>query len=108
MLAGIAPIPAVLINSLSAAPRCTTLVSPVTMAIPASRGCRHAVDHGFQRLHRQPLFEDKTAGEIARIAPLTATSLAVPQTASLPILPPGKNRIDNVAVGGEGQPSPSR
>jgi hypothetical protein len=29
-----APIPAVLINSLSAAPRGTTLVSPVTMAIP--------------------------------------------------------------------------
>ncbi|MNI72496.1 hypothetical protein D3C73_1284430 [compost metagenome] len=37
ILAGIAPIPAVLINSLSAAPRCTTLVSPVTMAMPASR-----------------------------------------------------------------------
>jgi hypothetical protein len=31
------PIPAVLINSLSAAPRGTTLVSPVTMAMPASR-----------------------------------------------------------------------
>jgi hypothetical protein len=32
-----APMPAVLINSLSAAPRGTTLVSPVTMAIPAAR-----------------------------------------------------------------------
>ncbi|WP_420704165.1 AIR synthase-related protein [Escherichia coli] len=30
--------PAVLINSLSTAPRCTTLVSPVTMAMPAVRG----------------------------------------------------------------------
>jgi hypothetical protein len=35
--AGMAPMPAVLINSLSAAPRGTTLVSPVTMAIPAAR-----------------------------------------------------------------------
>ena len=37
MSAGMAPMPAVLINSLSAAPRGTTLVSPVTMAIPAAR-----------------------------------------------------------------------
>ncbi len=40
------------------------------------------------------------------MAPLTATSLAVPQTASLPILPPGKTAVNHVAVGGEGEAIP--
>ena len=90
--AGIAPTPAVLMNSLSAAPRCTTLVSPVTMATPAASAAvfidcttRRRVSTGSPSSITMPQL--KYSGR----APPTARSLTVPFTARVPMSPPGKN-----------------
>ncbi len=67
----------------------TTLVSPVTMAIPAARGgVGHAGDHRFQGGHLQPLFENKAAGKIARDGAADRHIVGGAADASLPILPP--------------------
>ena len=68
-------------------------------------GLRHAVHHRFEGGHLQPLFENKPAGEIARQR--AAHRYIVRRTAhrQLADITAGeKQRIDNVAVGGEGEP----
>ncbi len=65
-----------------------------------TRGRRHTVDDGFQRLHRQTLFEDKTAGEVARDR--AADRHVVSRTADgqlADIATREEQRIDNIAVG---------
>lgn len=52
--AGIAPIPAVLINSLSAAPRNDFGIAGDDGYLSGLRGTGHAVDHAFQRGHLNP------------------------------------------------------
>jgi len=44
-----------------------------------------------QRIDLKTLLNDRAAGEVKRNSPATAKSLMVPQTASLPMSPPGKN-----------------
>ncbi len=65
-----------------------------------ARGCCHTVNDGFQRLHWQTLFEDKTAGEVAwdRAADRHVVSrTADSQLAD--IAAREEQWIDNIAVG---------
>ena len=89
---GISPIPAVLMNSLSAAPWLTTLVSPVTTSTPASRAAS-AIDRTTvsNSDSGSPSSMMKPQLRYSGRAPLIARSLTVPQTASLPMLPPGNS-----------------
>ena len=74
----------------SAAPRLTTLVSPVTISTPAaSAAAGHVGDDGAQLGHREPLLEDERGRQPGGRAPITARSLTVPWTARWPIDPPG-------------------
>ena len=69
------------------------------------RGLRHAVHHRFEGGHLQPLFENKPAGEIARQR--AAHRHIVGRTAHRQLADIAaweKQRIDDVAVGGEGEP----
>ncbi len=89
---GTTPIPAVLMNSLSAAPRSTTLVSPVTMATPAWSATRLMLATTRRRMptsspSSSTTPHDRNSGR----APLIARSFTVPATASVPMSPPGKN-----------------
>ena len=79
-------------NSLSAEPRFTTLVSPVTIATPAALAAR-AMESTMTRqfLHGKPSSMMKAAERNKGSAPLIARSFTVPLTASSPMLPPGKN-----------------
>ena len=88
---GTIPIPAVLIYSLSTFPRSTTLVSPVTMLTPASAAVRlidvmilsrSAIASPSSMMREREMYSGR--------APDIARSFTVPQTASLPMSPPGK------------------
>ena len=65
---GITPMPVVVMNSLSQAPRCTTLVSPVTISTPASpRGLRHRARRSRRSSSIVHAFlDDHGAGQIQR------------------------------------------
>ena len=89
---GIFPIPAVLMYSLSTLPRLTTLVSPVTICTPASRAVSRIEDK--MRLRSDignPSSMMNDSERYSGSAPDIARSFVVPQTASLPMSPPGKN-----------------
>ena len=93
MFGGIMPIPVVLINSLSAQPRLTTFVSPVTICTPAfcAAFCilattRRNVSTG------KPSSKMTLQVRYKGFAPLTAKSLIVPLIASSPMSDPGKNK----------------
>ena len=62
------PMPVVLRNSPSAAPRGTTLVSPVTTATPQPRRrLGDAADDPPQRLQRQALLDDQAQAQVQRL-----------------------------------------
>ena len=90
---GIRPMPDVVMKMPSPLPRSTTLVSPVTSATPHA-----AAVSRIERTTRSssacgsPSSSTKAAARNAVVAPAMARSLIVPQTASLPMSPPGKNR----------------
>ena len=64
-----------------------------------ARGCCHAVNNGFQCLHRQTLFEDKTAGEVAWNSPADRYVVSRTADGQLADIAAGEEqRIDNVAV----------
>ncbi len=73
------------------APRCTTLVSPVTMAMPAVRAFLPCWSLRLSVSPSAILLRDKATGEIARNSATDRNVIRSPQIASLPILPPGKN-----------------
>ncbi len=101
--------PAVLINSLSAAPRGTTLVSPVTMAIPAARAVSAMLATTASGGHLQPLFENKAAGKIARDGAADRHIVGGTADGKLADIAAGKEqRVNHVAVGGEGEAVPWR
>ncbi len=92
MPTGITPMPAVLMNSLSAAPRSTTLVSPVTTRTPANAAARRMLattrrSDATGKPSSITTAHDRYSGR----APPMARSLTVPATASVPMSPPGKN-----------------
>ena len=87
---GSRPTPAVVMYRPSAAPRSTTLVSPVTMARRRRRRIGHVGDDLAQLVDREALFDTRRPPTATRAAPSTARSLTVPCTARWPIEPPGK------------------
>ena len=103
---GTTPTPAVLMNSLSQAPRSTTLVSPVTMTTPASSAtCAHACRHAAQDIDGEALLDHHAARQKQR--PRAADGEVVDRARR----PPAcrcrrreKQRIDDVAIGSERQP----
>ena len=106
MPAGITPMPAVLMNSLSAAPRSTTLVSPVTIVTPARSAMRRMLSgDATQRFHRQAFLQHHAAGQEQRTR---AADREVVHRAGnrerADIRAGEEQRIHHVAVGGEGQP----
>ena len=63
---GTTPMPAVLTNSLSAAPRSTTLVSPVTMVTPACVGdALHAGNDAAQDINVEAFLQHHAARQEA-------------------------------------------
>jgi hypothetical protein len=86
------PTPVVVTNSPSAAPRPTTLVSPVTMRMPA-RSASAAIEATIRRNSAisVPSSMMNAADSQRGRAPPTARSLTVPHTASVPISPPGNS-----------------
>ena len=85
------PMPAVLIKIPSACPRPTTLVSPVTIKISASRAVFAIESTIFFKFSRSKPSSIIIPTEIyLGIAPVTAKSLTVPQIESLPMSPPRK------------------
>ena len=71
---------------------CTTLVSPVTIATPASRAVS-AIEarDPTQQVDRQPFLDDRGAGQIERDRAADREIVDRAATASLPMSPPGKN-----------------
>ena len=64
-----------------------------------ARGCCHAVNNGFQCLHRQTLFEDKTAGEVAWNSSADRDIVSRTADGQLANIAAGEEQwIDNVAV----------
>ncbi len=70
------------------------------------RGCRgHAGDDAFQRCHLQPLLQNKAAGEPARNCAADGHVISRTADSQLANIAAGeKQRVDNVAVRGKGQP----
>lgn len=69
------------------------------------RGLRHAAHHRFEGGHLQPLFENKPAGEIARQRAAHRHIVRRAADRQLADITAGEKQwIDNVAVGGEGEP----
>ena len=104
---GTTPMPDVLMKSLSAAPRPTTLVSPVTIGDARARRGRAAPtrSRGADRPSGSPSSRMNASDSASGRAPPTARSLTVPLTASSPMSPPRKeDRRDDVGVGGEREP----
>ncbi len=100
--------PAVLINSLSAAPRGTTLVSPVTMAIPAARAVSAMLATTASGWPSPALFENKAAGKIARDGAADRHIVGGTADGKLADIAAGKEqRVNHVAVGGEGEAVPT-
>ena len=65
---------------------------------------RHAVDHRLQRLHRQPFFNDKAAGEITRHRAADRHVVGGAANRQLADITAGEEqRVNHVAVGGESQ-----
>ena len=96
-----APIPAVLINS---AARDDFGIAGDDGNLSGLRGTGHAINHAFQGGHLQPLFENKPAGEIARQGAADRHIVGGAAYCQLADVATGeKQRIDNVAVGGEGE-----
>jgi len=90
--ARISPTPAVVMNSLSQAPRGTTLVSPDTMSTPALRAASAMLSTTLRsRSRSSPSSRMKPQVRYLGRAPSMDTSLTVPCTARVPMLPPGKN-----------------
>ncbi len=86
-----APIPEVEMKSRSALPRGTTLVSPVSTRTSASAAAVAMEATTRSRSARgRPSSRMKEALSASGRAPAVARSFTVPQTASLPISPPGK------------------
>ena len=84
--------PDVLTNTPSPLPRSTTFVSPVTMATPTSRAAACIDDTTRSSVWRgSPSSMMNPALRPSGRAPAIARSLTVPLTASVPIVPPGKN-----------------
>ena len=105
------PTPAVLTNSLSPAPRCTTLVSPVTIGTPAARAARamEPRDPAQQCRSSQALLDDHGAGEIER--PRAADREVVDRAVDrqrADVAAGKEQRIDHEGVGGEGEPVAAR
>ncbi len=91
--AGMTPIPVVLINSLSAAPRWTTFVSPVTICTPAFLAAACILSATRRKVSTaSPSSKITLQVRYNGLAPLTAKSLTVPLMANSPISPPGKNK----------------
>ena len=88
----IAPTPEVLMTIPSSAPRGRTFVSPVTISTPASRAARPAeANTRSSSAIWSPSCSTSDRLSATGLAPLTARSLIVPQTASLPMSPPGNS-----------------
>ena len=87
------PTPAVVMYIPSAAPRSTTLVSPVTTATPAAAAAS-AMSATIWRSSsiENPSSMTKAADRAMGRAPIMARSLTVPCTARCPADPPGKRR----------------
>ena len=98
--------PVVVMNSLSQAPLCTTLVSPVTIVdAGCPRRLRHRAGDLAQELDGHALLDDHRAGEIER--PRAADGKIVDRAADgeLADIAAGKHqRIDHEGIGGEGEP----
>ena len=88
------PTPAVVMKTLSAEPLGTTLVSPVTMATPASAAvCTHGLGNDPARVSiSRPSSRMKEADSTRGRAAAVSRSFTVPATANRPMSPPGKNR----------------
>ena len=88
---GMTPTPAVVMNRPSAAPRGTTLVSPVTTCTPAAAAAS-AMSATISRSSAigKPSSSTNAAESQRGTAPAIARSLTVPCTARWPIEPPGK------------------
>ena len=105
--AGIRPTPAVEMYMPSAAPRSTTLVSPVTIETPAAAAAS-AMSATIPRSEsmEKPSSRTKAADRASGRAPSMARSLTVPCTARWPTEPPGKRTADDVGVRAERQSLP--
>ena len=102
----ITPMPVVVRKSLSQAPLCTTLVSPVTMATPASRAVA-AIEAAIcaQQVDRHALLDDRGAGEIERDCAADREVVDRAADRELADVAAGKEqRIDDEGIGGEGKP----
>ena len=100
------PTPVVVRNSLSQAPLVTTLVSPVTMATPASRAVA-AIERGdlAQEVDRHPLLDDRGAGEIERNRAADREIVDRAADREPADIAAGKEeRIDHEGIGREGEP----
>ncbi len=89
---GVMPIPVVVIVILSIVPFGMTLVSPVIIATSTSLAVS-SMDRNifFKSEIGNPSSMIKALAIAIGLAPITATSLIVPDVANLPISPPGKN-----------------
>ena len=102
----ITPIPVVVRNSLSHAPRCTTLVSPVTIWTPALRG-RRAIElrDPAQQVDVDALLDDHRAGQIQRHGAADREIVDRAADRERADVAAGKEqRIDDERIGGERQP----
>ena len=102
------PTPVVQTYILSAWPRSTTLVSPVTICTPAASAARAAASTSARSSSAgRPSSSTSARLSASGRAPDTARSLTVPFTASSPIEPPGEaDRPDHEAVRGQREPHP--
>ena len=100
------PTPAVEMYMPSAAPRSTTLVSPVTMDTPAAAAASAMSATISRRASMEnPSSSTNAADRASGRAPIMARSLTVPCTARWPDRPAGEAQgLDDVGVGAEGQP----
>ena len=86
----ISPTPVVVMKRPSAAPRSTTLVSPVTMGTPASRAVAAMLAQTARRSSRaKPSSMTKAAASASGRAAAVARSFTVPATDRRPMSPPG-------------------
>ena len=91
--AGITPTPAVVMYIPSAAPRSTTLVSPVTTGTAAAAAAAAMSATTSRRTSTgRPSSRTKAAESATGRAPIIARSLTVPCTARCPTEPPGKRK----------------
>ena len=84
----------------------TTLVSPVTIATPASRAVA-AIERGdlAQKVDRHPFLDDRGAGEIERNGAADREIVDRAADRELADVAAGKDqRIDDEGIGGEGEP----